>query len=133
MALAALIVASGLPAWAQRIKDLPPSSRGVNMPALSPQAVAGRQAYDATCAQCHGAYGLGTDKGPPFLDPVYNPGHHADNAFWSAVRQGVKQHHWRFGDMPPQPEVSDEQLAQIVRYVRELQQANGIKFAPHRM
>jgi mono/diheme cytochrome c family protein len=133
VAVAALIAATGPTATAQRIRDLPPSARGVRMPALSQQAAAGQAVFDAQCASCHGRYGLGTDKGPPFLDPVYNPGHHSDDSFRAAVKQGVRQHHWRFGDMPPQPQVSDEQLAQIVRYVRELQQANGIRFVPHRM
>jgi cytochrome c551/c552 len=35
--------------------------------------------------------------------------------------------------MPPQPQVSDEELAAIIRYVRELQTANGIFYRPHRM
>lgn len=96
-------------------------------------ALAGQRAYDATCAKCHGANGTGTDKGPPFLDPVYNPGHHADEAFMRAVRNGVRQHHWGFGDMPAQPTVTESEIQQIVRYVRELQQANGMVFEAHRM
>ena len=35
--------------------------------------------------------------------------------------------------MPPQPQVSDEDIAAIVRYIRELQEANGIRYRPHRM
>jgi hypothetical protein len=35
--------------------------------------------------------------------------------------------------MPPQPQVSDEQLKAIVQYVRELQIANGITYRPHSM
>jgi hypothetical protein len=35
--------------------------------------------------------------------------------------------------MPPQPQVTPEQLEAIVRYVRELQVANGIAYRPHRM
>jgi len=131
--MASLIAALSLSATAQRIQDLPPAARGIQMPKLSPTAAAGHRAFDANCAACHGRYGLGTDKGPRLLHAIYNPGHHADESFRSAVKQGVRQHHWRFGDMPPQPQVSDEQLTQIVRYVRELQQANGIRFAPHRM
>ncbi|MCB1997629.1 MAG: cytochrome c [Rhodoferax sp.] len=119
--------------WGQRIKDLPPSALGVNVPALSPQAQAGQRIFDAECATCHGRFGTGTDKGPPLLNAIYNAGHHADEAFFRAAQQGVRQHHWQFGDMPAQPQVSAEQLAQIVRYVRELQQANGIRFEPHRM
>jgi cytochrome c len=131
--LAAVLLAGTGVAWSQRIRDLPPISHGVKMPALSPMALSGQRAYDATCAKCHGAYGLGTDKGPPFLNPIYNPGHHSDEAFLRAVRNGVRQHHWRFGDMPAQPAVSDEEVQLIVRYVREVQQANGIVYQEHRM
>ena len=63
----------------------------------------------------------------------YRPGHHGDAAFAMAVRNGVRQHHWRFGNMPPQPQVSDRELKAIVRYVREMQIANGIRYKPHRM
>ncbi len=131
--LAAALLGSAGFAWSQRTRDLPPASRGVKMPALSPMALAGQRAYDANCAKCHGAFGLGTDKGPPFLNPIYNPGHHADEAFVRAVRNGVRQHHWRFGDMPAQPAVSEEELTRIVRYVREVQQANGIVYQEHQM
>ena len=133
LALVFLTLAAAWPSWGQRIRDLPPSALGISMPALSAQAAAGQTAFDANCASCHGRFGTGSDKGPPLMHDIYNPGHHADEAFQRAVRNGVPQHHWRFGDMPPQPQVGDEQLAQIVRYVRELQQANGILFAPHRM
>ncbi len=131
--LATVLVASAGFVWSQRIRDLPPTSREVKMPALSPMALSGQRAYDATCAECHGAFGLGTDKGPPFLNPIYNPGHHSDEAFLRAVRNGVRQHHWRFGDMPAQPAVSDEEVQLIVRYVREVQQANGIVYQAHKM
>jgi hypothetical protein len=57
---------------------------------------------------------------------IYRPGHHADVAFQLAARRGVRAHHWRFGDMPPQPTVPADALPAITRYVRELQQANGI-------
>jgi len=129
---AGLLATAGL-VWAQRIKDLPPVSRGVNMPQLSPQAVQGQRVFDANCAQCHGQYGLGTDKGPPLLNAIYNPGHHPDEAFVRAVRQGVRQHHWRFGNMAALPEVNEDDVLRIVRYVRELQEANGIKYEAHSM
>jgi hypothetical protein len=35
--------------------------------------------------------------------------------------------------MPAQPQVSDSQITAIIRYVRELQQANGIATRAHRM
>ena len=48
------------------------------------------------------------------------------SAFVLAAKRGVPQHHWNFGNMPPQPQVGDRSLQQIIAYVRELQQANGI-------
>ncbi|NIR30833.1 MAG: cytochrome c [Gammaproteobacteria bacterium] len=113
------------------------ASRGlvdVTVPAsLSAQARSGQRAFDANCARCHGENGGGTDQGPPLVHDIYNPGHHADAAFYLAAQRGVFAHHWSFGDMPPQPNVTRKELDGIVRYVRELQQANGITWKPHRM
>jgi mono/diheme cytochrome c family protein len=105
----------------------------VKVPELSPLAARGKAAFDANCATCHGVNAAGTDKGPPLVHNIYNPGHHGDEAFFFAAKHGSRSHHWRYGDMPPQPQVSDDQIASIVRYVRELQQANGIGFQQHRM
>jgi len=105
----------------------------VEVPELSPLAAAGKTAFDANCAQCHGANAAGTDKGPPLIHDIYNPGHHGDQSFFSAARAGVQQHHWPYGNMPAQPQVSDDDVLAIVRYVRELQIANGIKYRPHNM
>lgn len=105
----------------------------IKLPALSPLALEGQSVFRANCMKCHGERASGTDEGPPLIHPIYNPGHHADEAFYRAVRDGARQHHWPFGDMPAQPQVSAKQVESIVHYVRELQQANGIKAQPHRM
>lgn len=93
----------------------------VRIPELSAVAVQGETVFDSVCAACHGPNAAGSDKGPPLVHDIYNPGHHADEAFFRAVRYGARQHHWPFGDMPPQPQVSNNQVSAIVRYVRELQ------------
>ncbi len=105
----------------------------VEVPTLSRLARKGEVAFEANCASCHGQNGAGTDKGPPLIYDTYNPGHHDDGAFVRAARFGVPQHHWRFGNMPPQPQVTDRELVAIIRYVRELQEANGIFYKPHIM
>lgn len=102
-------------------------------PSLSARASHGKALFEANCATCHGERGAGTGKGPPLIHDFYNPGHHADAAFFAAAKFGVRQHHWRFGNMPPQPQVSEEELGAIVQYVREVQIANGITFRPHHM
>ncbi len=98
----------------------------VLVPALSEVAQVGKAAYDVHCVECHGANAAGTDNGPTFLHRVYHPGHHADFSFVLAVTRGVRQHHWRFGNMKPVPEVDETTVEAITRYVRELQKANGI-------
>lgn len=98
----------------------------VTLPDLSPRAAAGKDVFNANCAECHGRKAAGSDKGPPLVHRVYHPDHHADLAFFLAAKNGVLQHHWTFGDMPAQPQVDETQVAAVVRYVRELQIANGI-------
>ena len=93
---------------------------------LSNSALAGKQAFDANCAICHGADVMGTTTGPPLIDRIYEPGHHNDFSIRSAVRNGVPAHHWWFGDMPPVAGVSDSAVENIICYIRELQLANGI-------
>jgi mono/diheme cytochrome c family protein len=110
-----------------------PESLIVIVPELSELAQKGQIAFEASCAVCHGKNAAGTDRGPPLVNDIYNPGHHADEAFYRAAKQGVPQHHWSYGNMPRRPEVTDGQLIAIVRYVRELQQANGIETRPHNM
>jgi len=109
------LVIVGWKAFAPRPQD---TALAVAVPRLSAMAVAGKTAFDANCARCHGANGAGTDRGPPLINDIYNPGHHGDGAFFRAAQLGVPQHHWPFGDMPPQPQVSDRQIAEIVRYIR---------------
>ena len=98
----------------------------VVVPALSEQAVAGQQVFNTTCVLCHGVNAAGTNQGPPLVHKIYEPGHHADFAFRNAVSNGVPAHHWNFGDMVPVPGVSEEEVEDIICYVRELQRANGI-------
>ena len=105
----------------------------VRVPELSKLATDGKTAFDANCGKCHGKNAAGTDSGPPLVHDIYNPGHHSDEAFVAAAKRGVRQHHWPFGNMPPLPQVTNDQLVAIVRYVRELQAANGITNRPHRM
>lgn len=105
----------------------------VTVPALSLKAQKGEGAFNATCAECHGKNAAGSDKGPALVHDIYNPGHHADEAFRRAVRLGVRRHHWPFGDMPRQEHVRPSEIEAIIAYVRELQAANGIVYRPHQM
>ena len=89
--------------------------------------LAGEALYNANCSGCHGLNAGGTDHGPPLVDAVYRPGHHGDAAFLLAVKLGVKAHHWRFGDMPPLPGITDADMPYVTGYVRWLQREMGIE------
>lgn len=91
---------------------------------------AGEPLYQASCAQCHGTDLRGTSLGPSHLSIVYEPNHHGDAAFVLAARAGVRQHHWRFGNMPPIPGLSDSDLDAIVAYVRDQQSIHGFEPYP---
>lgn len=96
------------------------------LPELSPIAQQGKEVFAAKCSDCHGPNADGTSEGPPLVHIIYEPNHHADISFLLAVRQGVRQHHWEFGNMDPVAGVSEEQVRTIVCFVRELQYANDI-------
>ncbi|MCY4557541.1 MAG: cytochrome c [Chloroflexi bacterium] len=105
-----------------------PASGGsaVVVPDLSANARTGEQVFNANCALCHGPNASGTGLGPPLVHKIYEPGHHQDFSIQSAVRNGVPAHHWQFGNMLPVPTVADEDIPNIICYIRELQRANGI-------
>ena len=87
----------------------------------------GERLFNDNCARCHGTRAAGTDAGPPLVDIVYEPNHHADIAFQRAVALGVPAHHWRFGNMPPVPGVDEAAVERITAYVRWLQRRAGIE------
>ena len=117
-----VIVAGGV----YLIRDSSRSRAEIVVPKLSREAKRGRIAFSNHCAECHGVHAIGTDKGPPLVHQFYRPSHHSDVSFTRAVRLGTRQHHWLFGDMPPQPQVKPGELRAVTAYLRELQKANGI-------
>lgn len=131
--LAALAVA-GVGAYAyfgqSRTTDAGTGAPIVNVvvPVLTSAEKEGEAAYDQYCAKCHGSNAAGQQGvAPPFVHPIYRPGHHADAAFYMAAMNGARAHHWTFGDMPPVEGVAKQDIDSIVLYVRAMQRANGIQ------
>ncbi|MBL4756523.1 MAG: cytochrome c [Rhizobiales bacterium] len=100
----------------------------VAVPELDALAQEGEALFNANCARCHGTNAAGNDgAGPPLIHVIYEPSHHGDAAFYMAAKNGVRGHHWPFGNMAPIEGITDKDLAKIVGYVRTLQSANGIR------
>ncbi|MEQ9209597.1 MAG: c-type cytochrome, partial [Pseudomonadales bacterium] len=75
--------------------------------------VAGQEIYRTHCAACHGPEGLGTAAGKPLAGSRFvNMG---GEVFAAILLQGKEGD---TGLMPPQPTMSDEQLASVITYVR---------------
>jgi len=93
---------------------------------LSKPARAGRAAFGEYCAQCHGPLAEGTERGPPLVHPDYAPGVRTNGDFRKAVREGLRAWRWWYGDMPAIADVSEHELEHMIRFLREMQRANGI-------
>ncbi|HEX7767708.1 MAG TPA: cytochrome c [Nitrospira sp.] len=110
----------------------PACSQGESAPkavatgAVPAELQSGETKFKANCSACHGAGGVGTSQGPPLVHKIYEPNHHGDAAFQRAAANGVKAHHWEFGNMPKIDAATPEDVDQIIRYVRWLQKQAGI-------
>ena len=129
------VVAAGLVAWylwgrtnGADMADGGAAIVDIALPkALSAQAMDGKAVFDANCSACHGANAAGKQGfGPPLVHIIYEPSHHGDAAFHRAAALGVRQHHWKFGNMPPVETVGPDDINRIIAYIREMQRANGI-------
>ena len=87
----------------------------------------GVTAFTAKCADGHGVNGAGrAGIAPPLVHKIYEPSHHGDMAFDLAARNGVRAHHWLFGNMPPVEGLTGADIGAMVAYVRAMQRENGI-------
>lgn len=93
---------------------------------LMPNPAKGKGLFVQKCASCHGVDLKGGDSGPSFLNRVYEPSHHGDAAFQNAVANGVRAHHWKFGNMPPVAGLTPDDVAHITAYIRMEQRKVGI-------
>lgn len=120
--LAIIATTCGGPTEAEPATGIPPQEPDL--------VAAGEVVYQAACAVCHGTDLRGTDLGPSHLSVVYEPGHHGDGAFETAVLIGSRQHHWNFGNMPPVTGLSDADVDAVIAFVREQQRIHGFEPYP---
>ncbi len=103
---------------------------GAGSPERSAASQDGSALYASSCASCHGSDLRGTDEGPSHLSIVYEPNHHGDDSFRSAIRNGAGQHHWNFGDMEPIDGLDDTEIDAIIAFVRSEQEREGFESYP---
>lgn len=96
-------------------------------PASPAGAAPGAELYQSNCSSCHGADLRGTDKGPSHLSIMYEPNHHGDDAFRSAIVNGAQQHHWNFGDMAAIADLDDSEIDDVIAYIRSEQTRQGFE------
>lgn len=106
--------------------DAAPPQQTISGTATPAEFQTGEAKFNASCSACHGARAAGTDHGPPLVHKIYEPKHHGDAAFQLAAANGVRAHHWEFGNMPKVEGVTTEDVDQIVKYVRWLQKQAGV-------
>ena len=87
----------------------------------------GAAVYQQYCAECHGVDLRGTDKGPSQLSIIYEPNHHGDYAYRVAIREGTREHHWWYGDMPPVEGITDLEIEKVISYIRAEQERLGFE------
>lgn len=122
LAVASVIVIAQIPAAiAHENHDRTPN---VSMPlVMDSLSRKGQRIFEADCASCHGKQLEGTAKGPSLIP--YDKAHHPDGSFVTAMKSGVKQHHWKFGDMPPVEKLTQSEIQNVIAYIREVQDFNA--------
>ena len=68
----------------------------VTVPTLTGAAIKGERLFNANCGSCHGKNAAGSDKGPPLVHKIYEPGHHGGRT----RREGAPLAIWRYAAGP---------------------------------
>lgn len=123
-------VTEPLPTTAAAALAEPADGVAASVPTSAGTALAvpdGAAVYQQYCAECHGVDLRGTDKGPSQLSIIYEPNHHGDYAYRVAIRDGTREHHWWFGDMPPVEGITDLEIEKVISFIRAEQQRLGFE------
>jgi PQQ-dependent dehydrogenase (methanol/ethanol family) len=113
-----VLATAAMAAGALFAQQAPVSDTVVNPLATSLTAAAdGQRTYNGTCQTCHGPAGLGDrDRGGPALNVTGLKHGNGDADLFRTIRTGVPG-----TQMPPYKGLTDEQVWQLVSYIRSLQ------------
>lgn len=101
-------------------------ARGAGSTSLEADPVAGEQTYQDFCGSCHGRDFEGSVRGPSQLDAVFAPDVTTDEDYRDAIRDGAQEQHYDFGPMPAIGSLDDQEIANVIAYVRQVQQERGL-------
>ncbi len=88
-------------------------------------ATAGKQVYGDYCAACHGRDFEGSVQGPSHLDAHFEPATTTDQDYRNAIHDGVEESTYDFGNMPAIRSLDDQQVADVIAYIRSVQEERG--------
>jgi alcohol dehydrogenase (cytochrome c) len=113
-----LLAAAAMTAGVMFAQQAPVSDTVMNPSANNPAAIAeGQRIYDGACQSCHGAAAAGDPgRGGPALNTTGLKHGDGDADLFRSIRQGVPG-----TQMPPYKGFRDEQVWQLVSYLRSLQ------------
>jgi len=84
--------------------------------------VAGQTYFHQVCAKCHGADAAGGNKAPTFLQEKFHPKNISNGNIAKTILNGSSS-----GAMPSQKnKVNDEQIREIIKYIRYSQREAGV-------
>jgi len=84
--------------------------------------VAGQKYFHQVCATCHGADAAGGNKAPTFLQEKFHPKNITNGKIAKTILNGSSS-----GAMPSQKnKVNDEQIREIIKYIRFSQREAGV-------
>ena len=94
-----------------------------------PDLAAGEQTYMDFCGSCHGRDFEGSSQGPSQLDVQFAPERTSDEEFREAIRNGAPKEFYDFTAMPAIGSLDDQEIANVIAYVRSVQEERGFNDA----
>jgi len=125
MLLALIIVLTAGTLWKREKISLKATP---HFPELTVSGKLGRIIVNEQCAECHGEDATGNSRnGPPLMHPMYREEIFPDFHFRRVLKEGRPSRAWQFGPMPAQPQLSDEDITNVIAFIREVHDATGVE------
>ncbi|MCK5444106.1 MAG: cytochrome c [Rhodospirillaceae bacterium] len=99
----------------------------ITVPQLNVAETRGREIFNGTCATCHGIDAIGdTDIGPPLMHPYYRMEIFPSDMVRRAIMLGKAQDKWKYGHMPAQIKLNENEITDVMKYFDALRENNSL-------